>query len=138
LLEPGLSIPVAPKPPMPPALSEPSAALFCFSCPGCSFPYSLPRTDVGKKFNCPKCGQRIQVPAPPASQNKTVLGKLPGQTDSLGSQPINTQPVRNRPSTGISLLSRPILRHTVITASCAVVVGPLMLMLMLLLQYYSP
>jgi predicted Zn finger-like uncharacterized protein len=44
-----------------------------FSCPSCHTPYTVDDKNAGKKSNCAKCGQRIQVPAP--VRNKTVLGE---------------------------------------------------------------
>jgi DNA-directed RNA polymerase subunit RPC12/RpoP len=44
-----------------------------FSCPVCKA--ALEHPTPGAKLPCPNCGQRLQVPQPPA--NKTVLGVLP-------------------------------------------------------------
>ncbi len=47
-----------------------------FACGNCKAILSHPTTGV--KVQCPKCGQKILVPSPPAPppQNKTVLGEL--------------------------------------------------------------
>ncbi len=52
-----------------------------YSCPVCKSPYSVPDADAGKKSECSKCGQRIQVPAP--RRNKTVLGELDDEPASI-------------------------------------------------------
>jgi len=36
-----------------------------FTCPSCQSQYTVNNDDAGKKSNCKKCGQRLQVPAPP-------------------------------------------------------------------------
>ena len=46
-----------------------------FACPNCRTVLTAPPERVGAKAGCPKCGQRVQVPAPPPT-NKTVLGEL--------------------------------------------------------------
>jgi hypothetical protein len=43
-----------------------------FACPVCSAVCAAPPEAVGKKASCPKCGQRLQVPAP---RRPSVLGK---------------------------------------------------------------
>ncbi len=45
-----------------------------FSCPACKTAFDAKPVNAGAKFNCTKCGQRLQVPSPPA--NKTVLGTI--------------------------------------------------------------
>lgn len=44
-----------------------------FTCPNCKTLMEVRDDQVGAKGSCPKCGQRIQVPAP---IHKTVLGEL--------------------------------------------------------------
>lgn len=44
-----------------------------FTCPNCKALMEVRDDQVGAKGSCPKCGQRIQVPAP---VHKTVLGQL--------------------------------------------------------------
>src|SRR5689334_11578519 len=61
---------------------------------------SAPPSAAGKKGSCPKCGQRLQIPAPP---NKTILAKpvdspIPGPTPPPLSAPSFSPPVRRRPS----------------------------------------
>lgn len=48
-----------------------------FQCPVCNTVMSVPDTDAGRKGDCPKCGQRLQIPpvSPPA-RRQTMLGKL--------------------------------------------------------------
>lgn len=45
-----------------------------FGCPTCRSVLESPERKAGDKIACPKCGQRLQVPAPP--RNKTVLGTI--------------------------------------------------------------
>ncbi|HKB39285.1 MAG TPA: trypsin-like peptidase domain-containing protein, partial [Gemmataceae bacterium] len=49
-----------------------------FSCPSCKTVLSVTAEQAGTKLGCPCCGQRLQVPQPPAPrpQDKTVLGAL--------------------------------------------------------------
>ena len=75
------------------APSAPTPAIFRFHCPSCNCAYDVPQADARKKFNCQKCGQRIQIPAPPPPpQNKTVLGKLPGQGEIVETQALPPPP----------------------------------------------
>lgn len=46
-----------------------------FSCPTCRAAYQVPAGAAGRKSNCRRCGQRLQVPDP-APANRTVLGRL--------------------------------------------------------------
>jgi DNA-directed RNA polymerase subunit RPC12/RpoP len=52
-----------------------------FACPTCQSVLDSPDDSAGDKLACPRCGQRLQVPTPPAPPpNKTVLGALlPGE-----------------------------------------------------------
>jgi DNA-directed RNA polymerase subunit RPC12/RpoP len=45
-----------------------------FACPSCSKAFHTAEPHAGRKFFCPDCGQRVQVPARPA-KNQTVLAK---------------------------------------------------------------
>lgn len=49
-----------------------------FTCPACNASFHLPDDAAGKKGPCPKCGQRLQVPAP--RPNRTVLGVMHEET----------------------------------------------------------
>src|SRR5262245_31850159 len=52
-----------------------------FACPVCKSVMKVPHAAAGKKGDCPNCGQRLQIPAPP---NRTVLGEpLPAQPARL-------------------------------------------------------
>jgi DNA-directed RNA polymerase subunit RPC12/RpoP len=44
-----------------------------FSCPTCGTHFNAPPSRIGEKFDCTRCGQRIEVPGP---ASKTVLGKI--------------------------------------------------------------
>jgi hypothetical protein len=46
-----------------------------FACPACNAVMSVPPNAAGKKGNCPKCGQRLRIPQPPAAKH-TTLGRL--------------------------------------------------------------
>jgi DNA-directed RNA polymerase subunit RPC12/RpoP len=80
--------PASPAPPRPPSAPasvnktvlgeiEPPVR---YTCPRCKASLESPTSEAGSKKPCPSCGQRLQVPAPPASHvpmpsvNKTVLG----------------------------------------------------------------
>ena len=45
-----------------------------FACPSCNAVLSAPDDKAGFKGDCPRCGQRLQIPKPPRRQ--TVLGRL--------------------------------------------------------------
>ncbi|WP_157369818.1 MJ0042-type zinc finger domain-containing protein [Zavarzinella formosa] len=44
-----------------------------FACPTCKTQYTVNDQDAGKKSNCKKCGQRLQVPAPPPPQSREMI-----------------------------------------------------------------
>jgi predicted Zn finger-like uncharacterized protein len=56
--------------------------LIRFACPACQTSYDVPDDVAGRKTNCRKCGQRLQVPALP---NKTVLAPLLQHKPDVGS-----------------------------------------------------
>lgn len=62
------------------------------SCPTCSQLMHCEERDAGKKAACPKCGQRVLIPSPPAPvpvpQNKTVLGKLEEEVTAKQPMPV--------------------------------------------------
>jgi predicted Zn finger-like uncharacterized protein len=72
-----------------------------FQCPVCKTVMQAPDDKIGKKVACPKCGQRLQIPAPPRG---TVLAT-----------PLPTQEVPNRQQQpppqiqGISQPPKPVL-----------------------------
>ena len=47
--------------------------MICFACPICNKVLSVADSQKGAKLPCPRCGQRLQVPAQP--RDKTVLGR---------------------------------------------------------------
>jgi hypothetical protein len=49
-----------------------------FQCPACNVILQGSDAQAGNKIACPKCGQRLQIPQPPA--NPTVLGKVLPET----------------------------------------------------------
>jgi hypothetical protein len=66
-------------------------AMIRFACPACNAVMTVPPNAAGKKGNCPKCGQRIRIPAPPAAKHTTLGRLLPeqggGSTDRVARQP---------------------------------------------------
>ena len=72
-----------------------------YSCPRCKRSMESPRSMTGEKLNCPGCGQRLQVPPPPAPPapplNKTILansepgGQAPAPVSAAG--PAKSPPV---------------------------------------------
>jgi hypothetical protein len=55
-----------------------------FACPACNAVMNAPDGKAGRKVSCPKCGQRLQIPAPPKG---TILAKpLPPKRESLADQ----------------------------------------------------
>lgn len=69
-----------------------------FACPQCKTTYTVGNGDAGKKSNCAKCGQRLQIPAPP--RNKTVLGEaLPDPRHAQASPPQPSKPIPLPPAT---------------------------------------
>jgi predicted Zn finger-like uncharacterized protein len=64
-----------------------------FSCPVCKTSYTVRDADSGKKAECKKCGQRIQVPIPiPQQRNKTVLGDIDSDDEPIDLTPITYVP----------------------------------------------
>lgn len=49
--------------------------MILYSCPTCGAKLEAEEHCTGQKHACPQCQQRLQVPPPPPSRNKTVLGK---------------------------------------------------------------
>ena len=45
-----------------------------FECPSCKQTYTVPDQAGGRKGDCKKCGQRIEVPKP--QRRRTILGRL--------------------------------------------------------------
>jgi S1-C subfamily serine protease len=77
---------------------------FVFSCPNCQSHIGATPAQAGAKCSCPKCGQRLQVPAPPqpapqppAHPNRTVLGRLdppaPPRVAVFAGPPVQANPV---------------------------------------------
>ena len=44
-----------------------------FQCPACNIILQGSDTQAGTKIPCPKCGQRLQIPRPPAKRNDNVF-----------------------------------------------------------------
>jgi transcription elongation factor Elf1 len=65
-----------------------------FSCPTCQTVYKASLDKAGKKTNCRRCGQRLEIPVP--ERNKTILAPLveaPSQQESMASAPASPSPV---------------------------------------------
>lgn len=72
-----------------------------FACPVCKTSYTVDDADAGKKSDCKKCGQRLQVPVPPTSRSRTVLGEvmspeapalIPPRSSRSEQKPIDEEP----------------------------------------------
>jgi predicted Zn finger-like uncharacterized protein len=65
-----------------------------FACPSCKTTYTVDDKHAGKKSNCAKCGQRLQVPTRVPARNKTVLGDyLPVARHATPIEPHETEPI---------------------------------------------
>src|SRR5262249_19134346 len=60
--------------PCPPQERRRSLAMIQFACPRCQLILECQNHGAGSKVVCPKCQQRLQIPAPP--RDKTVLAPL--------------------------------------------------------------
>ena len=61
-----------------------------FACPACNAVIKAPADKVGRKVNCPKCGQRLQIPPPPKERTvvaKPLPAKEPGHTPAAPPPP---------------------------------------------------
>jgi DNA-directed RNA polymerase subunit RPC12/RpoP len=67
-----------------------------FSCPTCRKALKAPDDGAGRKIPCPQCGQRLLIPPPEQSRNKTVLGNW--SPDSAGPMPLGAATVQWQPS----------------------------------------
>ncbi len=47
-----------------------------FQCPTCLKSLKAPEDGAGRKTHCPRCGQRLLVPAPAPALNRTALGQV--------------------------------------------------------------
>jgi uncharacterized paraquat-inducible protein A len=53
-----------------------------FQCPLCNTVVSAPDADAGRKGDCPKCGQRLQVPPAPLPVQRLIDLALGGQFEN--------------------------------------------------------
>ena len=60
-----------------------------FNCTTCKKSLKAPDEGVGRKIHCPKCGQKLLIPAPYQTRNKTVLGQSLPPMSATSSQPVN-------------------------------------------------
>src|SRR5262245_37302431 len=75
-----------------------------FACPACNSIMTAPDRKAGQKFDCLKCGQRLQVPAPapPPARNRTILGSLMApfrRRSPAAPAPVSRESVPGRPLT---------------------------------------
>lgn len=61
--------------------------MIAYKCPACLASLDADDNDAGTKKDCPKCGQRLQVP--PAARNRTTLAPR----ESNGQRPPTPEPV---------------------------------------------
>jgi DNA-directed RNA polymerase subunit RPC12/RpoP len=64
--------------------------LIRFTCPSCRSVLECADSKAGSKVACPKCGQRLLIPAPATPRNKTVLGKLVPVAEIMHAPPPDT------------------------------------------------
>lgn len=72
-----------------------------FACPKCHTTYTVRTEDAGKKSDCAKCGQRLQVPTPPAkpARPKTILGDyIPPGSPVPHPAPVEDEPIKLEPA----------------------------------------
>jgi len=60
-----------------------------FQCPACRTVMKCDDRKAGQKVSCPKCGQRLLIPAPaaPTGRDHTALGKLPAESAPSAASP---------------------------------------------------
>jgi DNA-directed RNA polymerase subunit RPC12/RpoP len=56
-----------------------------YLCPMCKKVLTANDAEAGGKLDCPQCGQRLEVPAPPL--NKTILGEIQEGPEAAGTEP---------------------------------------------------
>jgi hypothetical protein len=86
-----------------------------FSCPACKCVLESPDHKAKLKINCPKCGQRLQIPSPanktvlgvPLQPNKTVLGAPLEEQSPIGPAWMTNPPAVQRPLAMSDVLSTP-------------------------------
>lgn len=66
--------------------------MIAFDCPACNAHLEKPVSEAGTKFPCPKCGQRLKVPAP--ASDRTMVGQLTPSGGLLAGMPAKSAPVR--------------------------------------------
>src|SRR5262249_17848652 len=70
-----------------------------FACPNCQAPYHVAKERAGWKTNCPRCGQRFQVPTPPSplppALSRTILAPL--RPEQPAPSPITPSPITPSP-----------------------------------------
>jgi predicted RNA-binding Zn-ribbon protein involved in translation (DUF1610 family) len=82
-----------------------------FSCPNCHQPYQAPTKRAGWKTNCPRCGQRLQVPNLPPSiglprSSRTILAPLlpaPERSADFSSQELTSAKILQPQPEGANL-----------------------------------
>jgi hypothetical protein len=113
-----------------------------YNCPRCKKPLESPAIESGTKKPCPACGQRLQVPAPPAparpqpNLNKTILAfdesnpQAPRNVGAQGSPVVSQAPAGAAPGPNMKWLSDYARTHPL-----AAVAGGAVLFMFLLIIY---
>src|SRR5262249_45288700 len=65
--------------------------MICFTCPNCQKALKAPDNCSGRKTSCPKCGQRLYVPPPGGTQNKSILGQSMPDPAGSSQEPTSRQ-----------------------------------------------
>lgn len=74
-----------------------------FACPSCKTTYTVDDKHAGKKSNCARCGQRLQVPTPMPVRNKTILGDfLPVAKRAAAAENDDPEPIPLTPRREVS------------------------------------
>lgn len=91
-----------------------------FACPVCRSVLSVPEAAAGKKGSCPKCGQRLQVPAP---RGAIVLGDLLPESPAEPA-PLSSEENLPPPPTFADPPPRPRMRPLALVVACALIGVP--------------
>jgi S1-C subfamily serine protease len=75
--------------------------MLSFRCPTCATVLKTAASQSGTKGNCPRCRQRLQVPAPP--RKRTVLGRLVSCRGRTGTTVLGTPVDEDAPRSGRAL-----------------------------------
>lgn len=88
-----------------------------FNCPTCSFAFKCQDQEAGKKFNCPKCQQRVQVPA---AAMGTLMGVSQPRVAAMTPPPATSSQSAREPIANSKAIATPILIALLIVVPAAV------------------